>query len=186
MTKRMLMVLFLGIVVVTPALAAPNMLDKGFKSLSFEADSAPTIVFGWNVTEMTKFNIGGGIANTTPPVIEGSPDPDSETNWQFQTGINRYMGAISNDILAPYMGAQVNIWDNGSTQDTSFGVRGHFGVEAFVVESLSIGGNIGINYNKDGDAEFDDDDDPLTPAITVSGGNEFTTTSSSILATLYW
>jgi len=97
------------------------------------------------------------------------------------------MGAISNDILAPYLGAQINILDNSSAQDTSFGVRGHFGVEAFVVESLSIGGNIGINYEKDGDVpEYDDDNNPLTPPVNLAGGTAFTTSSSSILATLYW
>jgi hypothetical protein len=162
------------------------MLGKGFKSLSFEADTSPVILFGWNVSEMTKFNIGGGMANETPPVLEGSPSPDSETSWQFQAGIARYMGGISNDILSPYLGAQVNILDNGTAQDTSFGVRGHFGVEAFVVESLSIGGNIGINYEKDGNVAFDDDSDPITPPVTIEGGTAFSTSSSSILATLYW
>jgi hypothetical protein len=182
----MVLALFLSLFLTVPAFAGPNMLSKGYKSLSFEADSSPVILFGWNITEMTKFNIGGGMANTTPPVIEGAPDPDSETSWQFQAGMARYMGAISNDILAPYIGAQVNIRDNGSVQDPSFGVRGHFGVEAFVVESLSIGGNIGINYEKDGDAEIPDPLDPTAPPVTIAGGTAFTTSSSSILATLYW
>lgn len=190
MTKRMALTLFLTLVLVVPASAAPNMLGKGYKSLTFEADSSPTIVFGWNVAEMTKFNIGGGLAKTTPPVAQGQPDPDSQTSWQFQAGVARYMGAISNDILAPYIGAQVNISDSGESQDTSLGMRGHFGVEAFLVESLSIGGNVGIGYNKEGSAEAfgDHDADPTTPdqAFTIDGEKAFSTSSSSILATLYW
>jgi hypothetical protein len=187
MTRGILIALVLSLSLVVSAAASPPMMAKGQKSLAFEADSdSPMIIFGWNMAEMTKFNIGAGVMNVEPSqvVVDGQPEPsvDSNTSWQFQTGISRYLGSISNNVFAPYFGAQMNISDAGESWDMSYGVRGYFGVEAFVVESLSIGGNIGVEYFQEGDRATMEQGQPAT----IVGGSSITTSSSAILATLYW
>jgi len=58
-------------------------------SLSFEANpESPVILFGWNIADMTKFNIGAGFINNQPEalVVNGqTQETDSNTSWQFQT-----------------------------------------------------------------------------------------------------
>jgi hypothetical protein len=180
MTRGILIALLLSLCLVAAATAAvPNMTGQGQKSLTFEADTeSPMITFGWNIAEMTKFNIGAGVTNNKPAVPEGQT-AESTTTWDFQVGISRYLSGISSNVFAPYIGAQVNVSDNGPNQDTNYGFRGFFGVEAFVVESLSIGGNIGVSYTREGDW-IDVDDTPQ------QGESRITTSSSAILATLYW
>jgi hypothetical protein len=199
MTKGIFLTVALSLGLVGAAMAAPTMTGKGPMSLTFEANpDSPVILFGWNIADMTKFNIGAGFVNNEPGQLEIDGQPagsmDSSTSWQFQTGVNRYLGSISNNMFAPYIGAQVNLYDRGSASlsdengtiagdyDTSFAVRGYFGVEAFVVESLSIGGNIGLEWNQEGDWQGNDNGTP----ITYKGDSSFSTGTSSILATLYW
>ena len=186
MTKGIFLTVALSLGLVGAAMAAPTMTGKGPMSLTFEANpDSPVILFGWNIAEMTKFNIGAGFVNNQPEqlVINGQTlESDSNTSWQFQTGVSRYLGSISNNMFAPYFGAQMNLYDQGSSYDTSYAVRGYFGVEAFVVESLSIGGNIGLTWQQDGDWQGSIEGQP----VTYQGESSFSTGTSSILATLYW
>ena len=51
-----------------------------------------------------------------------------------------------------------------------------------LVESLSLGGNIGVEYFQEGDRATMEQGQPAT----IVGGSSITTSSSAILATLYW
>ncbi len=181
MTKGLFLTVAFSLALVGAAMAAPAMTGKGPMSLTFEANpESPLILFGWNIADMTKFNIGAGFVNSEPGVeiTEQPLQTESDTSWQFQTGVNRYLGSISNNMFAPYFGAQLNLRDYGSNYDTSYAVRGYFGVEAFVVDALSIGGNIGLEWQQDGDYVLGDQ--------TYKGDSSVGTGVSSILATLYW
>jgi hypothetical protein len=184
----------LSAVLVTSAAAAPTMIMKGHKSLTFEADTdSPVILFGWNVADMTKINIGAGLAGLKEGAPEGAESSDTQTSWAFQGGISRYLGGISNNIFAPMIGAAIKITDNGDysdgtynySQGTGYEFRGYFGVEAFVIDNLSIGGNVGIGYVKEGEITAEDATDP-TLSITTDGDTEYATSSSAIQATIYW
>jgi hypothetical protein len=177
---------------VTSAAAAPTMTMKGHKSLSFEADAdSPVILFGWNVADMTKFNIGAGLAGVKPGAPDGV-DVDTQTSWAFQGGVSRYLGGISNNIFAPMIGASIKVNGSGDytdettsttySQGTGYEFRGYFGVEAFVIDNLSIGGNVGLSYIKAGE----ETEETPTLSTTIDGGSAYTTSSSAILATIYW
>jgi hypothetical protein len=177
---------------VTSAAAAPTMTMKGHKSLSFEADAdSPVILFGWNVADMTKFNIGAGLAGVTPGAPDGV-DVDTQTSWAFQGGISRYLGGISNNIFAPMIGASIKVNGSGDytdettsttySQGTGYEFRGYFGVEAFVIDNLSIGGNVGLSYIKAGE----ETEETPTLSTTTDGASAYATSSSAILATIYW
>jgi hypothetical protein len=171
---------------VTSAAAAPTMVMKGHKSLTFEADTdSPVILFGWNVADMTKINVGAGLAG----LKDGGSD-ETQTNWAFQGGISHYLGGISNNIFTPMIGASFRAIGNGDysdgttnyTQGTGYEFRGYFGVEAFVIDNLSIGGNVGIGYAKDGEITAE----TPTTSVTTDGNSAYATSSSAIQATIYW
>jgi hypothetical protein len=183
---------------VTSAAAAPTMTMKGHKSLSFEADAdSPVILFGWNVADMTKFNIGAGLSGLKEGAPDGAEDNDTQTSWAFQGGVSRYLGGISNNIFAPMIGASIKVNGNpdysfvqgttayNATQGTGYEFRGYFGVEAFVIDNLSIGGNVGISYAQDGEVTAENSTDP-DDTFKVDGNSAYTTSSSAILATIYW
>jgi hypothetical protein len=178
---------------VTSAAAAPTMTMKGHKSLSFEADTdSPVISFGWNVADMTKLNMGVGLTGLKEGTPEGVEENDTRTNWAFQGGISRYLGGLSNNMFAPLIGAQVRFVNNGEystpttnySQDMSYEFRGFFGVEAFVIDNLSIGGNVGVGYAKDG--TITEEDVVSQTSTDIDGNSAYATSSSAILATLYW
>jgi hypothetical protein len=184
----------LSAVLVTSAAAAPTMVMQGHKSLTFEADTdSPVILFGWNVADMTKINIGAGLSGLKEGAPEGAESNDTQTSWAFQGGVSRYLGGISNNIFAPMIGAAIKVngnpdYSDGTfnyTQGTGYEFRGYFGVEAFVIDNLSIGGNVGISYVKEGEITAEDPTDPTT-AITTDGDTEYATSSSAIQATIYW
>ncbi len=178
MKKGLLLALCIACVVAASASASPLMLDQGRKSLGFQADtSRPTINFGWNIANMTKFHAGGGWSSVEPSAPAGTT-VESNDSWNLNFGVSRYLNAIDNDSFAPFIGASVLVQDNGSNQNTSTGFRGFFGVEAFVVDALSIGGNVGVTYMKEGDFE--------SQSGTMEGGKSITTSSSAITANLYW
>jgi len=193
MRMGILLSIALTVGLVTSAAAAPTMTMKGHKSLSFEADTdSPVITFGWNVADMTKINMGVGLTGLKEGAPEGAEENDTQTNWAFQGGISRYLGGLSNNMFAPLIGAQMRFINNGEyadsginySQDMSYEFRGFFGVEAFVIDNLSIGGNVGIGYAKDGTITAED---PILQESTETDGNSaYATSSSAILATLYW
>jgi hypothetical protein len=192
----------LSAVLVTSAAAAPTMVMKGHKSLTFEADTdSPVILFGWNMTDMTKINIGAGLAGLKEGAPEGAESNDTQTSWAFQGGISRYLGGISNNVFAPMIGAAIKVNGNpdysvvddsgptpvayNATQGTGYEFRGYFGVEAFVIDNLSIGGNVGVGYVKEGETTYEDASDP-TISFKIDGDTEYATSSSAIQATIYW
>ncbi len=170
MRMGILLSIALTVGLVTSAAAAPTMTMKGHKSLSFEADTdSPVITFGWNVADMTKLNMGVGLTGLKEGAPEGAEENDTQTNWAFQGGISRYLGGLSNNMFAPLIGAQMRFINNGEysgiqaatqllSQDMSYEFRGFFGVEAFVIDNLSIGGNVGVGYAKDGTRPREDAD----------------------------
>jgi len=178
---------------VTSAAAAPTMTMKGHKSLTFEADAdSPVILFGWNVADMTKINIGAGLAGLKEGAPDGAESNDTQTSWAFQGGVSHYLGGISNNIFAPMIGAAIKVNGNGDysdgtynyTQGTGYEFRGYFGVEAFVIDNLSIGGNVGVGYVKEG--EITQEDPINATSSTTDGDTEYATSSSAIQATIYW
>jgi len=179
MKKGIILSLILCVTMAASAAASmPMMLSKGHKSLGFESDTNnPTINFGWNITDMTKVQFGGGWTNSEQAVPSGT-ESDSITQWNFNVGVARYMTGFS-EVFAPFFGASVFMVDSGiDGADSDFGFRGYFGVEAFVVDALSIGGNVGISYTQQGDY--------TQGGETFSGGKSVTTSSSAITANLYW
>ena len=72
-----------------------------------------------------------------------------------------------------------------ATQGTGYEFRGYFGVEAFVIDNLSIGGNVGVGYVKEGETTYEDASDP-TISFKIDGDTEYATSSSAIQATIYW
>ena len=108
-------------------------------------------------------------------------EPDSQTAWSFNAGISRYLNLVGNDMFAPFLGAELIIENEPvSTIDrTNYGFRGFFGVEAFVIESLSFGGNVGMTFQQKGDIKIPGD--PVE-----NGERSVTTASSAITANLYW
>jgi hypothetical protein len=169
------------------------MTMKGHKSLTFEADTdSPVILFGWNVADMTKINIGAGLAGLKEGAPNGSPSNDTQTSWAFQGGISHYLGGISNNVFAPMIGASIKLNGNGDysdetynySQGTGYEFRGYFGVEAFVIDNLSIGGNVGVGYVKDGEITVED---PInSTSSSIDGSSAYATSSSAIQATIYW
>jgi hypothetical protein len=184
MKKGMFLALALSVLWVASAAATPAMLSGGHKSLGFQADtSTPTIQFGWNITDMTKVQAGGGWRSERGSYDEGDVEPESETAWSFNAGISRYMNLVGNDMFAPFFGGELIIESEpvgtGGIDRTNYGFRGFFGVEAFVIESLSFGGNVGVTFQQKGDIKIPGD--PVE-----NGERSVTTASSAITANLYW
>lgn len=178
MKKAVWLAMILSMMLVVSASAAPMMLGKGHKSLGFQADtSSPSINFGWNIADMTRFQIGGAWSNVEPQAPEGT-EVDSNSSWGFDVGIAKFLSGMTNEVFSPFIGANFLIRDDGDGIDTGFGVRGFFGVEAFVIDNLSIGGNIGVQYIKEGDRQQGTEN--------ITGSKTVTTSSSAITANIYW
>jgi hypothetical protein len=129
---------------------------------------------------MTRIIASLGVANEDP-----GGNAESNTAFNVSGEFRRYMEGASSNFFSPFLGGGVGIEDSGfEGSDPNLEVFGGFGGEAFVVEALSIGGNVGIGYTKEGDVTIDDGD-PLTPD-TVEGNKTFGTLRSAITATLYW
>ncbi len=185
MKKVILFSLILSMALAAAGSASPLMLEKGHKSLGFQASERPAIVFGWNIADMTRLHFGGSYATIEPSHTTGTT-VESQDSWAFDIGVSRFLGNTATERFVPFVGANVIIRDDGENIDPSFGFRGFFGVEAFVVDSLSFGGSIGVQYLQEGDRPGIGNVGDPDYVAAVNGGTRLATGTSAVMATIYW
>ena len=164
--------------IASAAAAAPTSLMKGHWSIGYEAGESGAVQIGIGAADMTRIIVDVWVKNTKPGG-EGS----SVTGWSVGGAFHRYMSGMATDHFAPFFGAGVDVSKTGvEDSKASFAVNGRFGGEAFVIEPLSIGGFIGVEYEKEGDTKGVVQGQP----VTIKGPKYFSTVRSAITATLYW
>lgn len=129
-----------AMLVASAALAeAPSSLMKGNMSLGFTASSDPSILFGYQMKDMLKIGGAVGVASLDP----------GDTSWNIGAAVHYYLAGKSNQYFAPFIGGGLGWADSGvEGTDGTLELDGRFGVEAFPVTPLSVGGYVGVGWRE--------------------------------------
>jgi hypothetical protein len=195
MFRSLFIALVSTMLIASVASAAPQSLMKGHWSLGYSPSSEQQFILGIGMADMTKAVIAASFQNLKgADVTAGGQTTEGSSFTTFSIGgaFHYYLDGLSTDAFAPFIGGGFTYEDSGlDTFDPSdpsleygdvantirFDAR--FGGEAFAVEPLSIGGWVGVEFEK-----------PLEVTATdnaVYKGNwTINSFRSAIFATLYW
>jgi hypothetical protein len=164
------------------AYAAPDALTKGMWSAGYEFSGADdTIFMGYNISDMNKLSGILGLNSNDPgeeiqggEVVEG----DSETGWAIGGSFDHYLSSLSNDNFAPFIGVLASYGESAGDESGNTRIEGRFGLEAWPVDALGVGGHVGVGYTDFGSEDVGDED--------LDNGSFVGLFRSGVTATFYW